>query len=235
LDGRSAIGVFQPMRNFFKSTAVLLTVLSVGFMATSIAMYFGHPDVRAEMTTDAMQAYSFTANPGETITWSVTARDGDKANLGTFDTALKALARAHQDLQTRLGSETREMADLTTQITGDTGETAMFRAKQAQDIAAVRQRKQQLDQVTRNLQNLLQQRSGLEQSLAEQSKQIQLETASRRTDVTRLQNELEEARTDLFRLTEIRRELTDELLRLQLDMQALQERVDQINDQTSAN
>ena len=218
------------MRNLFKTLGVLLAVMSLGFMGASIAMYYGHPDALAEMNSPAMQAYSFEANPGEKVTWTVTARDGANAgqNIGTFDSPLLAVNAAHKDLQSRLSTETNEAnsaADVARQ------QTAAFTASQAQDLEAARQRKQMLDGFAQNLEQRLRQLNTQEQSLAERAKQIQLETASRRTDVTRLQNELEEARTDLFRLTEIRRELTNELLRLQLETQSLQERITQMGSQ----
>jgi predicted DNA-binding protein YlxM (UPF0122 family) len=222
------------MRNFFKSTIVFLTVLSVAFMATSIAMYFGHPDMHSEMTSEAMKAYTFTPSAGETVTWSVTERLGAKTDLGSFASPLLAIDRAHRDFQTKLSAET---ADMKKQLTGDPDnpgvlmEIKRFQTSQAQDIEAARERARVLSGIAASLQTNLRQFSNQEQSLAEQAKQIQLETASRRTDVNRLQNELEEARTDLFRLTEIRRELTDELVRLQLDQQTLQERIDQVGGQ----
>lgn len=218
------------MNSVFKVMTVVITVLSVGFMGTAIAMYYGHPDVRSEMSSDAMQAYSFANSGGETPSWTVTRRFGpeDQRNLGSFPNPLQALTRAHDDLRTQLATETSDMQALTDQITGSEGETARFRAAQEQDREAAVRRRQQLSQVAAQLQAQLQQLSAQEQSLAEEAKQIQLETASRRTDVMRLQNELEEARTDLFRLSEIRRELTDELVRLQLDLQGLQSRIDQM-------
>lgn len=221
------------MRNIFKIMSVVITVFSVSFMGTAIAMYFGHPDVQSEMSSEAMQAFSFTATSGENPSWTVTRRFGpeEQRNVGSSGNALEAVSRAHDNLAAWLRTETSDMKSLTDRVAGAQGETSQFRASQETDLAATVRRKQMLDQFAAQLQTELQRVSAAEQSLAEQAKQVQLETATRRTDVVRLQNELEEARTDLFRLTELRRELTDELVRLQLDLQGIQDRVDQLNRQ----
>ena len=46
----------------------------------------------------------------------------------------------------------------------------------------------------------------------------------------RLRHELEEARTDLFRLNEILRHDTDQLVRLELENQALEQRLQQLKE-----
>ena len=79
--------------------------------------------------------------------------------------------------------------------------------------------------------NLLQQSQALQKASVD-SKVTRDEVARRREDVIRLQNELEEIRTDIYRLVELRRDLTDQLVRLQLDNQSLEERKNQLVNQS---
>ena len=77
-------------------------------------------------------------------------------------------------------------------------------------------------------QTAVQARSDEAQAISVTTLEVRNETAARRTDVLRLRHELEEARTDLFRLNEILRHDTDQLLRLELENQAMEQRLQQL-------
>ncbi len=74
----------------------------------------------------------------------------------------------------------------------------------------------------------MQAKSDEAQAISVKTLEVREETATRRTDVLRLRHELEEARTDLFRLNEILRHDTDQLVRLELENQALEQRLQQL-------
>jgi hypothetical protein len=62
-----------------------------------------------------------------------------------------------------------------------------------------------------------------------ETREVRDETTQRREDVIRLQSDLEELRTDRFRLEQQRLILTDRLVRLQLENQAIDQRLEQLN------
>ncbi len=214
----------------FRVLAVVIMVVSVAFMGTSIAAYYGRADAAAAMISPELHDYTFERNPGENVTWTVTRRIGDKQPVGTFPTAYEALVKAHQDLVSRKNTEASDASAKRQEIAGP---LEKFKTSQEQDREAMNARIAQLRQVSAQFETELLKKSEELQALSVQSKTIRDETAVRRTDVVRLRNELEEARTDLFRLTEIRRILTDRLLRLQLENEALAERMGQVQQQVS--
>lgn len=214
----------------FRVLAVVIMVVSVAFMGTSIAAYYGRADAAAAIVSPELQDYTFERNPGENVTWTVSRRIGDKGSVGTFPTAYAALVKAHQDLVSRKNTEASDASAKRQEIAGP---LEKFKTSQEQDREAMNARIAQLRQVSAQFETELLKKSEELQALSVQSKTIRDETAVRRTDVVRLRNELEEARTDLFRLTEIRRVLTDRLLRLQLENEALAERRGQVQQQVS--
>ncbi len=216
----------------FKVFAVFITVVAVAMMGTSLATFFVHPDVRAEMNTPAMLNYTFEEVPGETPQWTVTRRFSTDAadpaargSVGTVKSPYEALIKAHGDLKNYLSQQTGTMS---TEKTAADEQAKLFAASQEQDVAAIAQRAEQLKTAADQLAVALQGRSEDLQALSVKSRETREETAARRTDVLRLRHELEEARTDLFRLTEVRRNLMDRLVRLEIENQELVNRQSQL-------
>jgi chromosome segregation ATPase len=103
-----------------------------------------------------------------------------------------------------------------------------FDASQQQDVQAIGERVAILQAEAEQWQTQVQARSDEAQAISVNTLEVREETAARRTDVLRLRHELEEARTDLFRLNEILRHDTDQLLRVELENQALDQRLQQL-------
>ena len=103
-----------------------------------------------------------------------------------------------------------------------------FDASQQQDVQAIGDRVAILQAEAEQWQTQVQARSDEAQAISVNTLEVREETAARRTDVLRLRHELEEARTDLFRLNEILRHDTDQLLRVELENQALDQRLQQL-------
>ena len=223
-------------RAIFKVLAVFVTVVAVAMMGASLAIFFVHPDVQAEMNTPAMQNYTFAVSAGETPQWTVTRRfptdptnPQDRGSVGTFSTAYDAIIKAHTDLKTHLTQQTGLM--VTEKTTVDEQRT-FFSASQEQDNLAIANRVQELKAFSDEEIRILQTRSEELQALSVKSSATREETEERRTDVDRLSHELEEARTDLFRLNAVRRDLTDRLVRLEIENQELASRKAQVEGKT---
>ncbi len=213
----------------FKIFAVFITVVSVCMMGAALATFFVHPDLTSEMNTPAMRNFTFERTTGETPKWTVTKRFGDKSTSGSFDSPYQALIKAHQDLKNYLTVQT---GPLVTEKAENDKKAADFAVAQQQDEAAVMARLNVLkDDVSPKLSRDLQKLSEDVQTLSVASLAVREETASRRTDVLRLQHELEEARTDLFRLDSVRRDLTDRLVRLEIENKGLKDRQAQLDGQ----
>ena len=107
-------------------------------------------------------------------------------------------------------------------------ELTLFDAAQIQDVEAIVNRVAMLTATADQWQTAVQARSDEAQAISVKTLEVREETAARRTDVLRLRHELDETRTDLFRLNEILRHNTDQLLRLELENQALEQRLEQL-------
>lgn len=224
-------------RAIFKVLAVFVTVVAVAMMGASLAIFFVHPDVRAEMNTPAMQNYTFAQTAGETPQWTVTRRFStdptkpqDRGSVGTFATAYEAIIKAHTDLKNHLTQQTGQMDSEKTTVDA---QRTFFSASQEQDTLAIATRVQELKAFSDGEIRTLQARSEELQALSVKSLATREETEERRTDVDRLSHELEEARTDLFRLNAIRRDLTDRLVRLEIENQELASRKSQVEGNAS--
>ena len=114
-------------------------------------------------------------------------------------------------------------------------EVTLFEASQAQDVEAIANRVTMLRATSDQIQTAVQAKSDEAQAISVKTLEVREETAARRRDVLRLRHELEEARTDLFRLNEILRHDTDQLLRLELENQALEQRLQQLQKQSEEN
>ena len=180
----------------------------------------------------ALQDYSFEVQPGETVTWTVTRRIGDRGQVASGVGAFEAVTRARRDQAQRLQTETGQM-NQQKQLVDQ--QLEVLKTHQEQDIEALTRRVTQLEAQVVVHKQTVRQRSGEFQALTDQTRETREETASRREDVIRLRNELEELRTDVYQLKNLRRILTDRLLRLQFDNQDLHQRETQLRQQLGDN
>lgn len=213
-----------------KIATILLTMSAVAFMGLSIAAYYGRPDPISEMLAPEIRNYDFQSTPGETTTWTVTPTVGENKTPKQHPNAYPALVDAYRMEGQRLSGLAGQMNDLTTQLRQRITD---IRTAQEQDVQALDQRVQKLTQLVSNANANLLSRSKELQALTVRTTVVRDDTTKRRQDVMRLQSELEELRTDRYRLQEIRRVLTDRLLRLQLENQALELRLTQLQGMTS--
>jgi len=216
----------------FKVSAVFVAVVSVALMGASLSVYFVHPDATSEINTPAMLNYSFEQTTGENPTWTVKRRfsvdpavPAERGQVGTYKTAYEAITKAHEDLASQMGRQKNEK--VAAKVIVDQ-QLIMFDASQQQDVQAIADRVAMLKAGAEQWQAAVQVRSEEAQSISEETLKVRNDTAALRTDVLRLRHELEEARTDLFRLNEILRHDTDQLLRLELENQAMEQRLQQL-------
>ena len=216
----------------FKVSTVLVTVVSVTLMAAALSVYFAHPDATSEMNTLAMLNYDFQQSTGENPMWtvkrrfSVVAADSkERGTVGSYKTVYEAITKSHEDLATQMVSQKTEKGSLKTSVAE---QLVKFDASQQQDVQAIGDRVAILQAEAEQWQTQVQDRSDEAQAFSVNTLEVREETAARRTDVLRLRHELEEARTDLFRLNEILRHDTDQLLRVELENQALDQRLQQL-------
>lgn len=216
----------------FKVSTVFVAVVSVALMGASLSVYFVHPDATSEINTPAMLNYSFEETVGENPTWTVKRRFSvdpadpkERGTVGTYKTAYEAITKAHEDLASQMGRQKNEK--VTAKQTVDQ-QLITFDASQKQDVQAIADRVAMLRAGAEQWQIAVQARSDEAQAISVKTLEVRNETAARRTDVLRLRHELEEVRTDLFRLNEILRHDTDQLLRLELENQALEQRLQQL-------
>lgn len=216
----------------FKVSAVFIAVVSVALMGASLSVYFVHPDATSEINTPAMLNYSFEQTTGENPTWTVKRRfsvdpaaPAERGQVGSYKTAYEAITKAHEDLASQLGRQKSEKVSAKGIVDQ---QLTMFAASQQQDAEAIGNRVALLKAAAEQWQTAVQARSDEAQAISVKTLEVREETAARRTDVLRLRHELEEVRTDLFRLNEILRHDTDQLLRLELENQALEQRLQQL-------
>ncbi|MCA9011911.1 MAG: hypothetical protein KDB01_19300 [Planctomycetaceae bacterium] len=216
----------------FRIAAVFVAVVAVTLMGAALSVYFVHPDMTSEINTPAMLNYSFEQTTGENPAWTVKRRfsvdpalPAERGQVGTFKTGYEALTKAHEDLASQLGRQKND--NVTAKGTIDQ-QLSSFEASQKQDVEAIADRAAMLTAGAEQLQTFVQTKSEESQAISVKTLEVREETADRRTDVLRLRHELEEARTDLFRLDEILRHDMDQLVRLELENQALEQRLQQL-------
>ena len=216
----------------FKVSAVFVAVVSVAVMGASLSVYFVHPDATSEINAPAMLNYSFEQTAGENPTWTVKRRfsidpaaPAERGTVGTDTTAYAAITRAHEDFASQMGRQKNDKVALKVIVDE---QLIRYDASQKQDDQAIADRVAMLKAGAERWQTDVQQQSDEAQAISVKTLEVRNETAARRTDVLRLRHELEEARTDLFRLNEILRHDTDQLLRLELENQALEQRLQQL-------
>ncbi len=221
----------------FKVASVFIAVVAVMLMGAALSVYFVHPDASSEMSTPAMQNYSFEQTTGENPTVTVKRRfstdpvgkPDQRDPVGSFKTTYEALTKAHEDLASQM---TKQKNDKVAAKTIVDNESTLFEASQAQDVEAIANRVAMLRVTSDQIQTAVQVKSDEAQAISVKTLEVREETAARRRDVLRLRHELEEARTDLFRLNEILRHDTDQLLRLELENQAIEKRLQQLQKQS---
>ena len=216
----------------FKVSAVFVAVVSVALMGASLSVYLVHPDATSEINTPAMLNYSFERTTGENPKWTVKRRFSidpalptERGQVGSYNSAYEAITKAHEDLASQMGRQKNDK--VSAKVIVDQ-QLTMFDASQQQDVKAIEDRVAMLRAGAEQWQTAVQARSDDAQAISVKTLEVRNETAARRTDVLRLRHELEEARTDLFRLNEILRHDTDQLLRLELENQALEQRLQQL-------
>lgn len=216
----------------FKVSTVLVTVVSVTLMAAALAVYFAHPDATSEINTLAMLNYDFQQSTGENPMWtvkrrfSVVAADSkERGTVGSYKTVYEAITKSHEDLATQMVRQKTEKGNLKTSVAA---QLVKFDGSQQQDVQAIGERVAILQAEAEQWQTQVQAQSDEAQAISVNTLEVRVETTARRTDVLRLRHELEEARTDLFRLNEILRHDTDQLLRVELENQALDQRLQQL-------
>lgn len=216
----------------FKVSAVFVAVVSVALMGASLSVYFVHPDATSEINTPAMLNYSFERTTGENPKWTVKRRFSidpalptERGQVGSYNSAYEAITKAHEDLASQMGRQKNDKVSAKGIVDQ---QLTMFDASQQQDVKAIEDRVAMLRAGAEQWQTAVQARSDEAQAISVKTLEVRNETAARRTDVLRLRHELEEARTDLFRLNEVLRHDTDQLLRLELENQALEQRLQQL-------
>ena len=127
--------------------------------------------------------------------------------------------------QSRLNAETQDLTSRRQILVGENGEIATVTREQLLDVAAVKARIDGLVQDVAQKQADLKDKSETLQDTISRSTEKSIETSRTREDVLRLQGELNELRTDRYRLRQLQQLLTDRLVRLQLQNQALSERL----------
>ncbi len=218
----------------FKVSAVFVAVVSVALMGAALSVYFVHPDATSEMNTPAMLNYEFEPTTGENPTWTVkrrfsidSANPKERGTLGSYKTAYEAITKSHEDLASQMGRQKGEKVNAKVVVDQELNK---FKVSQEQDVQAIADRVAMLSAEAEQKQIDVQARSDDAQAISVKTLEVREETAARRTDVLRLRHELEEARTDLFRLNEILRHDTDQLVRLELENQALEQRLQQLKE-----
>jgi len=221
----------------FKVAAVFIAVVAVMLMGAALSVYFVHPDALSEMSTPAMQNYSFEQTAGENPTVTVNRRfspnpvaaPDERGLVGSYKTSYEALTKAHEDLASQMSKQKNDKVAAKTIVDN---ESTLFEASQAQDVEAIANRVAMLRATSDQIQTAVQAKSDEAQAISVKTLEVREETAARRRDVLRLRHELEEARTDRFRLSEILRHDTNQLLRLELENQALEQRLQQLQKQS---
>jgi DNA repair exonuclease SbcCD ATPase subunit len=211
---------------FGKIFLVFTAVVSVLLAGVSIVAFFAVPGMQPAMAE--LNDYSFEAQAGEKITWSVTRRLGDKGTVSQNSTAFEAVDKARADLKQKLQKESSAMGEELTEVNR---QFDLIATEQFQDVDAVTRRIADLETVAVSYQSQIIKKSGEFQDLSVKEQITRDKMTSRRRDVVRFQAELEELRTHLYELVELRRTLKEQLLRIKLDNHNLEQREDQIRRQ----
>lgn len=218
---------FRMQTSLPKIAAVLLAISAVAFMGMAVASYYGRPDPIGEMEAPEVADYKFEATAGaDRVTWTVTPTVGTDQSPRQKNTAYEALLDAYKDKESKVSAETSAMTALTEQLTA---KVSQVEAEQKEDIAAIERKIEILKSLVARADASVMEGSRQLQKLSVETREIRDETAQRRDDVVRLQGDLEELRTDRFRLEQQRLILTDRLLRLQLENQAIDQRLEQLD------
>jgi len=214
---------------FGKTLLVFTAVVSVLLAGVSMVAYFAVPSMTPAMAE--LPDYSFERQYGETVRWNVSHRLEDQRSVATNETIFEAVRLATDDAKTKLQTQSDAATVLLDKVNK---QLEQHEAEQTQDVDAMTRRGKDLQSVANEYVTKVTNISGEFQSLSVNAKDVRDETSNRRQDVARLREELEELRTHDFELQELERTLTDQLLRLQLDIQNLQLRADQVRQQLDA-
>ena len=214
---------------FGKILLVFTTVSSVLLAGVSIVAFFAVPNM--DLAMKELPDYTFEPQFGNTVTWSVTHRLGDKKNVASGVTVFEAVLDARDDLKQTLQKKSGEMTDLLSTVDKQLQSNS---EEQELDVEAMTRRGKELDIDAVGLEQQIKDESVEFQDLSVKARVIRDETAGRREDVARLRAELEELRTHQFELRSLRRTLMDQFLRIRLNNQTLEQREDQIRQQLAS-
>ncbi|MCH2201247.1 MAG: hypothetical protein MK102_04705 [Fuerstiella sp.] len=215
---------------FGKTLLVFTAVVSVLLAGVSMVAYFAVPSMAPAMAE--LADYSFERkNVGKTVRWDVSHRLRDQESVAANKTIFEAVVAATNDAKTKLQTESNAA---TTLLASVNEQLEQHKAEQTQDVDAMTRRGKDLLLGAEKSLTRVTDESGTFQGLSVEATEVRNETSSRRQDVTRLREELEELRTHDFELQKLERTLTDQLLRVQLDIQTLQLRADQVRQQLNA-
>lgn len=221
-----------------KILAVVVTVLSIGFMGFAIAVYAGGKDWTSEVAaSDLTSQYQIVNTGGENPTWNITrnfpstAVDGKRAldaSVGSEFGLPQALVKARTDMATQ---QRARITELDAEIAVAKPKVEQLATSRDRDIKALEARVAELTQIANTGDAQLKQLSAQLVSLMDNAAKIRGEAARRREDVGRLQNQLDLLRTDIYRLTELKRTLTDRLVQLKIGNESLRLRKAQLNSE----
>ncbi len=188
--------------------------------------FFAVPNMQPAM--GKLQNYSFEAQIGEKVTWSVSRRLGDGGTVASavneFDAVVKARNAEKQQLQTHLSAMTQQQADVV-------AEREVVEVQQKQDLESLQKSIDSKLALVASYESEVKAQSAEFQERSVEAREAWDEGASRREDIIRLSSELNELRTQIYELTELRRTLVDRLMRIRLDTERMQLRENQLQNQ----
>ena len=197
------------MTNISKSLCVAVLALCLAFMGVASVTSLGGanwPIERDQITGD----YTFETTPGETTTFGVKARQGDK-QLSTGSKSLAAtVIAARKDMVT---TQNQQIDDLKTETVTFLAQEKEWSALTTVDEASMTARCDELASELAKLNQQIDEASKENIVTVEKTQGTLRKNEARREEVYRLLAQLDEIRTDLFQVNEQQRRLRDLLIR----------------------
>ena len=197
------------MTNISKSLCVLVLALCLAFMGVAAVTSLGGanwPIERDQITGD----YAFETTPGETTTYAVTSRRGDK-QLSTGSQSLAAtVIAARKDM---VSHQSQQIDALKTETETFVAQENEWTTLTAADEASMTARCDELASELATLNQLIGDASKENIGTVEKTQGTLRKNEARREEVYRLLTQLDEIRTDLFQINEQQRRLRDLLIR----------------------
>ena len=197
------------MTNISKSLCVFVLALCLAFMGVAAVTSLGGanwPIERDQITGD----YAFETTPGETTTYAVTSRRGDK-QLSTGSKSLAAtVIAARKDMVSHQSQQIDALKTETETFVAQENEWATLTAA---DEASMTARCDELASELATLNQLIDDASKENIATVEKTQGTLRKNEARREEVYRLLAQLDEIRTDLFQINEQQKRLRDLLTR----------------------